>query len=70
MLPRTRTVEPISLKLMTTNFYTTLGGAFLVHLNGDFIIKERRQELELELAWNNDRYNRDKVFWDNLNKKY
>ena len=127
VLPKTRTVEPISLKLMTTNFYTTLGGAFLVHLNGDFIImsypihtpdwwimpdflflpcmfiwacwgmyalwkfvawlaparrheraikrvetefkiKERRQKLELELAWNKDSYNRDKAFYDNLRK--
>jgi len=36
----------------------------------EFKIKERRQKLELELAWNKDSYNRDKVFWDNLNKKY
>ena len=129
VLPRTRIAGPTNPKSMTTYIYTTLGGAFLVHLNGDFIImsypihtpewwimpdflflpcmfiwacwgmyalwkfilwstptkrnertmrridaefkiKEKRQELELELAWKKDRYNRNKVFYDNLNKKY
>ena len=37
-------------------------------IEAEFKIKEKRQKLELELAWNNDRYERDKVFWDNLNK--
>lgn len=39
-------------------------------VEAEFKIKERRQKLELELAWNKDNYNRDKVFWDNLGKHY
>ena len=39
-------------------------------VEAEFKIKEKRQELELELAWENDRYNRNKVFYDKLNEKY
>ena len=39
-------------------------------IDAEFKIKEKRQELELELALEKDRYNRRKVFYDNLNKKY
>ena len=39
-------------------------------IEAEFKIKKRRQELELELAWKNDRYNRDKIFYDNLSKNH
>jgi len=39
-------------------------------IEAEFKIKERRQKLELELAWNKDRYKRDKVFYDKISKSY
>ena len=35
-------------------------------IEADFKVKEREQELELELANRRDKYNRDKVYWDRM----